>query len=235
VAGVAAAFEQSPGGAVWDDAVVSRTGIFIASPYPMLLVNSGRPDQPPQTILVVSAGKCGADEEGGYCGPLTPPGKPTRVELLAKLDHQLVEARGTIMRRDGHAALELEAGLDSIRAGVGEKWREFPVSAVQPLPLGQVTVRGVIVDSKCYLGAMKPGDGKVHRDCAVRCISGGIPPLLVSRDDDGSPVYYLLTNEKGGACNAQLLPFVGDEVEVQGVQGKIGDLDMLAATSIQRS
>ena len=31
----------------------------------------------------------------------------------------------------------------------------------------------------CFLGVMKPGRSKPHRACAVRCISGGIPPFKV--------------------------------------------------------
>jgi hypothetical protein len=34
--------------------------------------------------------------------------------------------------------------------------------------LGEVQLTGEIVDSKCYFGVMNPGNGKVHRDCAVR-------------------------------------------------------------------
>ena len=45
----------------------------------------------------------------------------------------------------------------------------------------RVMLRGEIVDSKCYLGVMNPGEGTVHRDCAARCLSGGLPPMLVVR------------------------------------------------------
>src|SRR5258708_24539109 len=48
--------------------------------------------------------------------------------------------------------------------------------------LGPVTVTGEIVDSKCYLGVMNPGQGKVHRDCAARCLSGGTPPIFVTTE-----------------------------------------------------
>ena len=44
--------------------------------------------------------------------------------------------------------------------------------------LDTFTLIGEIVDSKRYLGVMNPGNGKVHRDCAVRCLSGGIPPIF---------------------------------------------------------
>jgi len=44
-----------------------------------------------------------------------------------------------------------------------------------PKTWGEFDLVGEIVDSKCYFGNMNPGNGKVHRDCAVRCMSGGIP------------------------------------------------------------
>jgi hypothetical protein len=42
-------------------------------------------------------------------------------------------------------------------------------SQVAPKNLGEFDLVGEIVDSKCYLGNMNPGNGKVRRDCAVRC------------------------------------------------------------------
>lgn len=60
--------------------------------------------------------------------------------------------------------------------------------------LGQVQLTGEIVDSKCYFGVMNPGSGKVHRDCAVRCISGGIPPAFLVRDSKGRAGTLLLAN-----------------------------------------
>ena len=70
--------------------------------------------------------------------------------------------------------------------------------------LGPVTLNGEIVDSKCYLGVMNPGQGKVHRDCASRCLSGGIPPLFIESDNgrqfllvaqDGRPLRYEVFKE----------------------------------------
>ncbi len=58
--------------------------------------------------------------------------------------------------------------------------------------LGAVQLTGEIVDSKCYFGVMNPGNGKVHRDCAARCISGGIPPAFLVRDAEGRLTTLLL-------------------------------------------
>jgi hypothetical protein len=64
--------------------------------------------------------------------------------------------------------------------------------------LGHAELTGEIVDSKCYLGVMNPGSGKVHRDCAVRCLSGGIPPALLVRDANGAARTVLLGNWRRG-------------------------------------
>jgi hypothetical protein len=77
--------------------------------------------------------------------------------------------------------------------------------------LGDVQLTGEIVDSKCYFGVMNPGAGKVHRDCAVRCISGGIPPAFLVRDSTGSLVTLLLANWK-----RELLDHVAEPVTIRG-------------------
>jgi len=82
--------------------------------------------------------------------------------------------------------------------------------------LGTQTLRGEIVDSKCFLGVMKPGSGKVHRACAVRCISSGAPPLLVARDRRGETLHLLLVGRDGQALGKEILAFVAEPVEITG-------------------
>ena len=82
--------------------------------------------------------------------------------------------------------------------------------------LGPVTLRGEIVDSKCYLGVMNPGNGKVHRDCAVRCISGGAPPAFVALDAEGDSRVLLLVGSDGRQLNREVLSFVAEPIEVSG-------------------
>jgi len=90
-----------------------------------------------------------------------------------------------------------------------------------------VTLKGEIIDPKCYLGAMKPGGGKTHKACAMLCISGGVPPMLVTRDANEQETFYLLTTDQGGVANELVLPFVGDRVEVAGRLEEHGDLLLL--------
>jgi len=82
--------------------------------------------------------------------------------------------------------------------------------------LGPVRLRGEIVDSKCYLGVMNPGNGKVHRDCAVRCISGGAPPAFIARDASGETRVLLLTGSDGRALHREVLPFVAEPLLIAG-------------------
>ena len=88
----------------------------------------------------------------------------------------------------------------------------------------RITLRGEIIDPKCYLGAMKPGGGKTHKACAMLCLSGGIPPMFVTRDAQRRETFYLLTMVNGSAATETVLPFVGDPVAITGRVEQHGDL-----------
>lgn len=86
-----------------------------------------------------------------------------------------------------------------------------------------MTLQGEIIDPKCYFGVMKPGKGKIHRSCAVRCISGGIPPVLATTDNNNISEYYLLTDLKGQPINEAVLPFIGKPSQIKGTVEKMED------------
>jgi len=96
-----------------------------------------------------------------------------------------------------------------------------------PVSLGRMTLKGEIVDSKCWLGVMKPATGGVHRGCATRCVSGGIPPLLMTTDASGKMVHYLLTDASGRSASAFYAEFVGRRVELTGEVIQDADLPVL--------
>ena len=95
--------------------------------------------------------------------------------------------------------------------------------------LGKFTLAGEIVDTKCYLGVMKPGQLKVHRDCAIRCISGGVPPSLRVVDASGNIEYFLLVDSESKAVNSDILDIIADPVAVTGEVVQYGDLFVLKA------
>ena len=98
-----------------------------------------------------------------------------------------------------------------------------------PVRLGQQTLIGEIVDSKCYLGVMNPGQLTTHRACAIRCISGGIPPVLLVRQTNGPALYFLLVSSDGRPVNKQVLSMVAEPIEVTGNVERQGELLILRA------
>ena len=142
-------------------------------------------------------------------------------------EHNLmhVSLRGTLIyREDGQAMIEVAPGSVEV---VGQRADANPLGA--PVPLGEMTLEGEIVDSKCYLGIMNPGVLKPHRACAMLCIKGGIPPILLVRDESGASNSFLLVDENGGAVNEWVMDYVALPISVTGQAERVGDRLVLKA------
>ena len=70
---------------------------------------------------------------------------------------------------------------------------------------------------------MKPGFGKIHRSCAVRCISGGVPPVFLTSNEQGESLYYIITDRQGNPINKDILPYVGKPSKISGQLEQIED------------
>jgi len=90
-----------------------------------------------------------------------------------------------------------------------------------------IALSGEIIDPKCYFGVMKPGEGKIHKSCAIRCISGGIPPMLKVKENQNLNRYYILLDESGKLINKQVLPFVAEQISISGKTNKFSNWDVL--------
>jgi len=182
----------------------SFEGVVATRPYPMLLVPRPGSDEFSQYLLVAQ-GKHGADS------------------LVAAFEGKHVRLYGQLIYRDGRTMVEIDP-----------KTITAMESAQNPGPetvdLGTVALTGEIVDSKCYLGVMNPGRGKVHSDCAARCLSGGIPPaLLISTGE-----VVLLVNQDGKPfAKDALREFVDEVVVVRGNLIRRGDIKMMQAENIK--
>lgn len=209
IAGLVARGQRSPGAARWDDdPVTTFEGIAYAEPYAMIRVADDAGDTP-ATILLVEEGKHGAAGRARAHD-----GRPVRVG-------------GTVLRRDGRQMLELLPGDDGLRAVEMAEERAAKLRRTPPVSLGRVTLRGEIVDSKCHLGAMKPGDGTTHKGCAVLCLRGGVPPLFISRDTAGRPAYHLMVSAAGGPLDPTFFDRVGEPVVLSADREQWGDLPVL--------
>jgi len=178
------------------------TGVVIERPYPALWVGWPTPRG--------GATTGGAIGEGSRYD-LVATGKHGAAEQVEGLDGERVHLEGTLIRREGRVMIEVVPG--SVVVQGGEEGRE---SSGPRRDLGEVTVRGEIVDSKCYLGVMKPGRGKPHRSCASLCIRGGIPPVLAVESRDGRRANLLLVDEDGRMVNDRVLDRVAEPVEITG-------------------
>lgn len=118
-----------------------------------------------------------------------------------------VTLRGTLIRRDGRQLLEVAETPPTGTPGARE---------AEGVALGRFTLTGEIVDSKCYFGVMNPGEGRVHRACAVQCLRGGVPAVFVARDRTGATTHLLMTGPAGEAINEALLRWTGEVVEASG-------------------
>ena len=70
---------------------------------------------------------------------------------------------------------------------------------------------------------MKPATGKVHQSCARRCISGGIPPVLVVADDRGEVDFLLVTDLQGNPIHDELNDFIGPQIKISGEIEQLDD------------
>lgn len=199
------------------------------APFPVATFEFGHPsplqgrilDDPVPLLLVDRPGRTAAQAAvSRYL--LTVPGKHGAERDVAGLSGHAVDLEGTLIYRDGTTMVEIVPGTVT---DLGEA--PPPPSAVRRL--GRVTLRGEIVDSKCFLGVMNPGSAKPHRECAARCISGGAPPLLLVRAPDDDYVTVLLVGAEGRTVNRDLIPYVAEPIEIAGELEQTGDLWILRA------
>jgi hypothetical protein len=116
-----------------------------------------------------------------------------------------VTLSGTPIEREAWRMIEIVPG--SVQRAVPPA----PPPALTPRVARARTLRGEIVDSKCFLGVMNPGERTVHRDCATRCLSGGVPAMFAYHDETGSHLALLLgaTPEIRTRGTAQVIVLTG--------------------------
>ncbi len=187
-------------------------GIVQTDPYPVLRM-------PGSTVVLAGLGKRGVQSRAARLAgkPVQLGGAfPGRGAGAAGRADKPVQLGGRFLGRDAGAA-------NLLQVGGRVKFRELedPGDLAQwtPAPdrvLGTFRLKGEIVDSKCYLGAMRPGRGKVHLACASLCIMGGIPPMFVVHGEQQPPELLLLAGPDGGPVPREVLAQVALYVELEG-------------------
>src|SRR5262249_24965012 len=131
----------------------------------------------------------------------------------------MVQLKGSLIERGPDRMLQVLP--DSVRTAEGNAEQADLQS------LGRITLRGEIVDSKCWLGVMNPGNGGIHRDCAVRCSSGGIPPAFAATNAEGAVRLFLLSGSDGRPLNHEVLAWAGKRLELSGELFRDGSLHII--------
>lgn len=179
-------------------------GILITEPIPCLKMPLGTDKNgltQYQRVLLIGAGKKSAT--------------PT-LDAIEKMQNQAlngkgVQLEGKLIYFDGKLAMELSNGVEAFKS-----FKTIPDAPSFEQKLGDATLRGEILDPKCYLGVMRPGEGKPHRSCAIRCIEGGIPPFFKAETKDDARQYFFVLDENGQPVYDKVAKYVADQVQLCG-------------------
>ncbi|MDH4063475.1 MAG: hypothetical protein OEW19_03685 [Acidobacteriota bacterium] len=182
------------------------SGYLVRTPAPAILVPG---DGAFERWWLVGRGKHGADA------------------VLGTLAEGWVEVQGSEIARGPWRMIEA-SGARSLAPPAGT--RVAPSLGVEAGRL--IHLRGEIVDSKCFLGVMNPGERTVHRDCAIRCLSGGVPPMVSFVNDAGRQDLAVLVSPHGAVPPANLAPLVGRPVDLVGRLYTVGDALVLQLDSV---
>jgi hypothetical protein len=192
-------------------------GVLKLEPYPHLLVP--RPGQPAalpsfSSYYLVAPWKFGLQND-----------------KLIGFDSKPVSLKGTLIYRENQTMIEVQPESISIASSnaLSAEGSAQIINQKSELINSAVTLQGEIVDSKCFLGVMNPGQLTPHRACAIRCISGGVPPVLLVRPKGEPARYFLLVSADGKPVNKQVLDLVAEPIEITGQVERQGDLMILRA------
>jgi hypothetical protein len=197
---LAVGHRQLEGGNFEFGRVTEHAGTLVEHPVPMLRPLDGRGKWP----LLVAIGKHGAHEVVRARDGAEVVVRGTRIVRGDREMLELASLSGAGLKSRPHAGrTDVQASSTVVRAGL----QSGPPSTT-------ITVTGEIVDSKCFLGVMVPGEGITHRQCAALCLRGGIPAALNVEQPDGTSAVYLI------ACSAatrdRSVAWAGETVEMTG-------------------
>ncbi|HRH50820.1 MAG TPA: hypothetical protein PLP23_18855 [Panacibacter sp.] len=197
-------------------------GIYFEKPVAVLKVADGKDiwgNGNFITVPLIGFGKHGAD---GVIAEL-------EKEKNISLEGKKVTFKGTLLYNDGKLLMQIDAS-DHPLISVTEN-KNDTAALTQTKEIGLIDIKGEIVDPKCFFGVMKPGEGKPHQDCAIRCILGGIPPVLKVTNDEGRQNYYLIAGPNGEKMNEAVQDYIASPVTIHAKAVEYGDWVVLYVQS----
>ena len=176
-------------------------GVYFDKPVPNIVLMNGKDiwgNENIMTVPLIGYGKHGAEEA---IADLV-------MEKNTSFNGKELTVKGTLLYNDGKLLMQIDKNDNPIT-----KLSSLSSSFIpEKKDLGSLEIKGEIIDPKCFFGVMKPGEGKPHKDCAIRCILGGMPPMLLVRNEKNEANYYLIVGANGEKMNDALKDFVAEPV-----------------------
>ena len=174
------------------------TGTYYNKPYPSIRMEL-HPNEY-KNVLLLGFGKFGPEKD-----------IENIEKRLMSIEGKEVTIKGNLVYYNGKTLLQIADSDEFPIVKNPDKIGERKTNS-----FGTIEVEGEVIDPKCYFGVMKPGFGKIHRSCSVRCISRGIPPVFITTNKDGESEYFILTDSEGNKINQDILEYVGQPIKVKG-------------------
>ncbi len=181
---------------------VTLKGVFEAEPYPILWIKR------------LGNSVSDANKVSGYY--VAPVGKKGFGKKALKWDNKYISLGGKLIYRDDQVMVVTK--LASFKVLDNPVAKKRIQSNTFTKTLGNFELKGEIVDSKCYLGQMNHGEGKIHKACASLCIRGGLHPLFVLHAENIQlhKTYILLASENNRPVNQDILNIVAEPIQIAG-------------------
>ncbi|WP_310618740.1 hypothetical protein [Flexibacterium corallicola] len=199
----------------WSQNQQPLMGVIEAKPYPILRVVKEGQQGSSEAILLAGIGKRGIQSKltADISGPVKIQGVPLKRGTINMLQVGRIEAL------EETAAASQQSPIISPSKSLG-RWR----------------LTGEICDGKCYIGAMRPGNGLAHKACANLCIIGGLPPVFVTSSPIKGQSFFLLSDEQGNPLSSDFLDYTALLISMEGEVEQRDDLLIfkIDPTSVER-
>ena len=172
------------------------TGVVVAAPYPFLVLDPDAAHPQGHAVLLSGGGKRGAQA------------------AVAGLEGKRVRATGIGFKRGTLDMMFVDTLVPAEGAAV------LPEAS----PRGIWRLTGEICDGKCTAGIMRPGQGLAHKACANVCVTGGVPPVLVTTAPVEGTGFLLMGNPEGRALPDAFRDHTGLLRRMEGTVTRVADL-----------
>lgn len=202
--------------------LTSITGIYQKEPVPSIKVSSRLDPWGTSTYItipLVGYGKFGAE------GVIEKWEKNRTISL----ENRKVTVRGTLLYSDGKSLLQVDEHDNNMLEVDSTVLKTSNFSFKE---LGMVTLSGELIDPKCFFGVMKPGHGKPHLDCAVRCVEGGMSPVFYVRNEQGISNYYLVLDKDGNKMNSLFKDYIARPIRLTARAVQVDDWVVLYTDAV---